>query len=46
MNPVAKKAQISGLGHDDPRLRWSWLSGLSTEVKASISACLIHDHQI
>ena len=33
------------MGDDDPRLRWHWLHGLSSEVKGSIDGRLIHDHQ-
>jgi hypothetical protein len=34
----------SYMGDDDRRLRWPWLYGLSTEVKASIDDRLIHNH--
>jgi hypothetical protein len=34
------------MGHDDPRLRWHWLHGLSSEINASVDARLFYDHRI
>ena len=34
------------MGDDASLLRWDWLHGLSSEVKASIDGRLIHDHRV
>jgi hypothetical protein len=31
------------MGDANHRIRWHWLHGFSSEVKASIDGCLIHD---
>jgi hypothetical protein len=34
------------MGDAAARLRWHWLHGLSSEVKASIDDRLINDHRV
>jgi hypothetical protein len=34
------------MGDDDPRLRWRWFYGLSSEVKNGIDGRLIHADQV
>jgi hypothetical protein len=42
----ARCSRAGYIGHDDPRLRWHWVHGLSPEINASVNGRLICDHRI